>query len=393
MFRNLKVKDGFQLLGILSTVILCGYFYVNNDARNKLWQKTYPLWALLANHQMSCNTNAPAWLADILRQRTTYGNALANQIAYIDKSGNVYHCENGYIGKYPWISQPVTENSRFRYASVTKLWTADAILDLVKQQKLALDISLSKVLPVINQPKDPRINDITIDNLLRHQAGFDRLNVSGYDMFGIGEAICPNHLERLNHIKLNYTPSKSTRYSNLGYCLLGEVIGQNQGMPYRDYMNQHYALAKDNIKFIANEKIADEVEYNHTESGLTGIANIYTAFDYTELSSTAGLSGNAVNLAKQIRNMINKPAPNIMSFPKDMKCDNGNQLKDACYGYAMKIYKSPTASLYYKDGDLLGLSSLVVITDDKQVVSILSAGRGDSLQNKQKVLDMIARYS
>ncbi|MER1973396.1 MAG: serine hydrolase domain-containing protein, partial [Psychrobacter alimentarius] len=122
--------------------------------------------------------------------------------------------ENGYVGQYPLISDTVTENTRFRYASVTKLWTADAILSLVRDGKLSLDTKLADVITDINNPRDALIRDITIRQLLSHRAGFDRYSVFGNDMFGIGKDICPNHLQALNNITLGFTPDSKTSYSN-----------------------------------------------------------------------------------------------------------------------------------------------------------------------------------
>src|SRR5699024_2399969 len=150
--------------------------------RNILWVKTYPIRAELSVHQISCSDDSPAWLADILKYQTRNNNAPANQIAYIDQQDNLHHCENGYVGQYPLVSDPMTEQTRFRYASVTKLWTADAILSLIKYGKLSLDTKLSKIITEINEPKDPNVNDITIGQLLLHRAGFDRYSVFGNDM-------------------------------------------------------------------------------------------------------------------------------------------------------------------------------------------------------------------
>ena len=318
------------------------------------------------------------WLSNILIYQTKNNNAPANQIAYIEPNGNLHHCENGYTGKYPILSDSVTEQTRFRYASVTKLWTADTILSLIKDSKLSLDTPVGDIISEIDAPKDARVNDITIGQLLLHRAGFDRYSVFGQDMFGIGKDICPNNLTGLNDITLGFDPDSKTSYSNLGYCLLGEVVSRLNNKPYTEIIAKQYDFADTHLKFVSNSAMPDEVAYNYVETGLTGYADIYTAFDYEGLASAAGLSGNAIDLANQVQVMAGKPVPSILTNSSKVTCDI-TQIAE-CYGYAMVPYQ-PQPNLpmvHYRDGGLLGLSTLVAIDERGGVVALLSNGTPDN---------------
>ena len=387
MFKSISKRDLWIVIALVLIVIVLGYYYTNSLARSQLWLKTYPVRAEPSIRQMSCSENSPFWLADILKYQTRNNNAPANQIAYIDSKGELYHCENGYVGKYPLLSDRVTEQTRFRYASVTKLWTADAILTLIKEGKLALDTKLSEIITEVDAPKDARINDITIRQLLLHRAGFDRYSVFGNDMFGIGKAICPDNLEGLNDIELGFSPDAKTSYSNLGYCLLGEVISRlNKGASYTDVITQQYNLTGTSLRFVPNAAMVDEVSYNYVETGLTGYADIYTAFDYEGLASAAGLSGNAIDLAQQVRSMAVKSEPSILSVDPQVICDVSKIAE--CYGYAMVPYQrtSQSSIVHYRDGNLLGLSSLIAIDERGSVVALLSNGTPDnSVQGSDNV--------
>lgn len=394
MFQKIKFSDIIILSVLLLTTLTSIYFYVNSLARSQFWLKTYPVRAELSARQITCSENSPKWLTDILTYQTKYNNAPANQIAYIESNGTLHHCENGYVGQYPVLSDAISEQTRFRYASVTKLWTADAILQLVKDGKLSLDTKLSGIITEIDAPKDIRINDITIGQLLLHRAGFDRYSFSGNDMFGIGKNICPNNLNGLNDIQLGFDPDSKTSYSNLGYCLLGEVISRlNDNQPYTEIIVKQYDFADTHLKFVSNSAMSDEVIYNYVETGLTGYADIYTAFNYDGLASAAGLSGNAIDLATQVRTMAVKPEPNILSDSKKVRCDP-TQIKE-CYGYAMITYQPDPKSIkvHYRDGNLLGLSSLVAVSDDGSVVALLSNGTADNvMEDSNKVKTMIYEH-
>lgn len=394
MFQKLKLTDIIIVVVLLSITIIAGYYYTNSLARNQLWIKTYPIRAQLSINNISCSNDSPTWLSDILTYQTKHNNAPSNQIAYIEPNGTLHHCENGYIGQYPLLSDSVTAQTRFRYASVTKLWTADAILQLVKDGKLTLDTPLHDIISEIDTPTDSRISDITIGQLLLHRAGFDRYSVFGQDMFGIGKDICPNHIAGLNTITLGFDPDSKTSYSNLGYCLLGEVISRlNQNVPYTDIIAQQYGFADSTLQFISNKPMADEVTYNYVETGLTGVADIYTAFDYEGLASAAGLSGNAIELAQQAHAMAAKPVPNILSIDANSACDI-TQIAE-CYGLAMVPYQpQPNMPMvHYRDGNLLGLSSLVAIDEHGGVVALLSNGTADNvMEDSNKVKTMIYEH-
>lgn len=393
MFNELKLKDFLQLFLLIFIAVIIGYFYANNDARNRLWQKTYPIRARLSLTNLTCSQGSPAWMADTLRHQALYNNAPSNQIAYMDPQGTLHHCENGYQGKYPILSDATTEQTRFRYASVAKLWTSDAILALVKEGRLSLDTKLSAIITEIDTPKDARIKDITIGQLLLHRAGFDRYSVFGQDMFGIGKAICPNHITELNNIELGFTPDSKTSYSNLGYCLLGEVVSRIYNKAYTKVIAENYSFADTSLRFIPNHAMNDEVTYNYVETGLTGYADIYTAFDYEGLASAAGLSGNAIDLAQQVQAMSLKSPPNILTDSSKVACDL-TQIAE-CYGYAMITYQPDPQSVkvHYRDGNLLGLSSLVAVSDNGSVVALLSNGTSnEGVKGSNKVKMMIYQH-
>lgn len=374
MFQNLNKYDFLLIVILLLLVVVSGYYYANPQSRNLVWLKMYPIRAELSARQISCSNNSPPWLTDILKYQARYNNAPTNQIAYIEPNGVLHHCENGYKGKFPLVSNAIDEYTRFRYASVTKLWTADAILSLIKNGQLSLDTKLADIITNIDNPKDIRINDITIRQLLSHRAGFDRYSGFGNDMFGIGQDICPNHLQALNSVRLGFSPDSKTSYSNLGYCLLGEVIHHIENKPYTEVIANEYGFADSSLRFISNTAFPDEVSYNYVETGITGVSDIYTAFDYEDLASAAGLSGNAIDLAQQVYEMAAKPSPNILSTNKKAQCDFTKI--GECYGYAMIPYqsKSTLPMVYYRDGNLLGLSSLVAVSENGSTVTLLSNG-------------------
>ncbi|ENX40156.1 serine hydrolase domain-containing protein [Acinetobacter courvalinii] len=397
MSRELKVSEYILVIFLLILVVVFIYFYVNTIERNKLIVKLYPVQAYFEKKAIQCSKNSPAWLKDTILETTMTHQAPNNQIAYLDPNGNLYHCESGYLG-WPLFSKKVDENTRFRYASVSKLWASDAILDLVKQNEIHLETPIFKLLPPMPTPRDKRIETITVQDLLLHRGGFSRKGLMGDEMFQSKQPFCPNHLEKLSQMQLSAEPNTVYQYSNLGYCLLGEIIADQSKITYQKYIKKHAQIQKDQIQFLENKRFDDEAKYYYIETSLSGYSDIYTAFDYSALGSSAGLSGSAIALSYQVKKMIEKPQPNILSEP-NLEC-NLAKLHD-CYGYAMLPYQQNKNSLkvYFRDGVLLGATSLVVVDDRGGVVALLSSGQAEKRQwqydqTKMKIyLNLVQTYS
>lgn len=130
---------------------------------------------------------------------------------------------------------PTSVDSIFRIASMTKSFTAMAILKLRDEGKLQLDDPVNKYVPELkNQKLTQDAPAITIRNLLTHSAGFPEDNPWGDRQLSMSNKA----FEKLitNGISLSNTTGTAFEYSNLGFALLGLVINKVSGMPYQDYI-------------------------------------------------------------------------------------------------------------------------------------------------------------
>lgn len=141
-------------------------------------------------------------------------------------------------------------NSIMRIASASKLVTAAAIMKLVEQDKLKLENRVFGPHGILNRKdfteaiKDSRVEDITVENLLRHQGGFTL--GAGDPMFNTVEikkakklAKAPTNEELVKIVlnrRLGFEPGNGRRYSNFGYMLLSLVIEKVSGQSYWDYV-------------------------------------------------------------------------------------------------------------------------------------------------------------
>jgi D-alanyl-D-alanine carboxypeptidase len=124
-------------------------------------------------------------------------------------------------------------DSVFRIGSVTKQFTAAALLTLVESGRVSLDGPLSNYLPDF-----PEGDRITIRQLLNHTSGIrNYFNMDGSD--AIQRDVTTDQLiDMLEREPLEFDPGSRFAYSNSGYALAGAVIEAASGMPWDAYMRQ-----------------------------------------------------------------------------------------------------------------------------------------------------------
>lgn len=183
-------------------------------------------------------------MREFVRENEIPGAALA-----VVKDGRLVYARGfGYANRER--REPVQPDSLFRIASISKPLTAVATLQLIEQGKLKLDDRVFKLLPhKAHLPGggkvDPRLNDITLAHLMRHQGGWDR-GKSIDPMFhsieiatALGKKPPAKQDDIIRFMKgwpLDFDPGTRYAYSNLGYCLLGRVIEQTTGSGYEAYL-------------------------------------------------------------------------------------------------------------------------------------------------------------
>lgn len=134
--------------------------------------------------------------------------------------------------------EAVTPATVFRIASMTKSFTALAILKLRDDGRLALDDPAERYIPelaALTYPTDdaPRI---TVRHLLTHSAGFPEDNPWGDRQLAIDDEAMTALLRQ--GLSFSNVPGVAYEYSNLGYALLGRIVSVASGVPYRTYLQR-----------------------------------------------------------------------------------------------------------------------------------------------------------
>jgi CubicO group peptidase (beta-lactamase class C family) len=140
---------------------------------------------------------------------------------------------------------PNTTDTRFDIASVTKIFTAAAIMQHVGRGEIALD---TRVMPFIGIDGTRISDDVTVYHCLTHTSGIaddaDEEAGEDYELLFVDK---PNYsiretrdfLPQFAHKDPVFAPGEGVRYNNVAYVLLGLVIEKVSGMTYRDYVREH----------------------------------------------------------------------------------------------------------------------------------------------------------
>lgn len=130
----------------------------------------------------------------------------------------------------------VTPETKFRIGSVSKQFTAAAMLRLAEQKKLSLDDTLDKYFPDF-----PKAGGVTLRQLLNHTSGVHSYTSKPEFIGRVKEAIEPAKLiEWFQNDPADFEPGKGFAYNNSAYFLAGEIVAKVSGKSLNDYLQEAF---------------------------------------------------------------------------------------------------------------------------------------------------------
>lgn len=131
---------------------------------------------------------------------------------------------------------PMRADYVFRVGSISKTFTAVAIMQLAERGALDLDAPVRRYLPALPASWDA----VTIDHLLRHASGIPNLeSMPGFGTFQLQERTLDDVIAWFSKVPLEFAPGTATRYSSSGYIVLGKLIETASRQSYEAYLKQH----------------------------------------------------------------------------------------------------------------------------------------------------------
>ena len=188
----------------------------------------------LGAHELAAGDLQP-WLDEQMAKAMSTGS-IAGAVAVVVKDGNVV-ASKGYGYADVAAKKPLDPASTmFRVASISKLFTWTAVMQLVEQHKLELDADINRYLDVRIPPREGK--PVTLRDLMTHTAGFEDVRRDRYatdtDSLMSNEA----WVKRWVPARI-YPAGVVPAYSTYGAALAGYIVQRVSGMPFDTYVERH----------------------------------------------------------------------------------------------------------------------------------------------------------
>jgi CubicO group peptidase (beta-lactamase class C family) len=285
------------------------------------------------------------------------------------------------------LNVPATANTVYRIGSITKEFTAAAVLILVEDGRIHLDAPLTEYLP------DYPIHgcSFTIRQLLQHTSGVpDFTRLPNYRQERPLDVSRDQVLNRFQNLPLEFQPGEKHRYCNSGYFLLGMVVEQASGKSYREFvenrlfrklgMRQTYC---DSSSTIIPQRAAG---YSRWGGALRNAPHI-------GLSQTVG-AGNIASTATDLilwqrglvtHRLLRTESAQLMTTRG--KLNNGKSFN---YGFGIRIASLDSHKVIRHGGGISGFRSDLAYYPDSGLTIAVVANCDHA--NAKKISDRIARY-
>jgi D-alanyl-D-alanine carboxypeptidase len=309
---------------------------------------------------------------------------------------------------------PVSNNSVFRIGSVTKQFTAAALLLLAEEGKVSLQDKLSKY-----YPNFPRANDITLDEMLHHTSGiYNYTSAPNFVVDGMIHRSTDEMVEFIGKLpKLqDFEPGTNWSYSNSAYFILGGVVEKAAGAPLAEVFKTRFFTPLG----MTHSALDDETEIvSGRASGYSGAApGKFTNAAFISMSIPGGagsVRSTATDLATWnaalFGGKVLKPAslaamltPGKLSSGENSSVAMAKMMAAAGapaaaasakkeYGYALFLSQDEGHRKIDHGGGIYGFSaSLSEFPDDKTTVVVLSNAIGKDV-GASKIADRIERLA
>ncbi len=294
---------------------------------------------------------------------------------------------------------PMYTTNQFRTGSVTKMFTAVAIMKLVEANKLTLESRLGDLLPSV-KGKIPQAEEITVRHLLAHQSGiFDPPNESlryQGDIINHPEAMYNKNVwqvleQYVFDRPLHFAPGSRYSYSNTNYWLLGLVAEK---------------LEQQSMQQILQRMIFDPLNMQHTyiekrddRNVVRGYANLYNDGHLIDVSlwdraeGDGEADGGIISTAEDLYKFMDGLFGNKLVTPAtlaEMKrvqwsaCDS-----EYCeYGLGIEIWRTGLGLAYGHNGGLVGIDANALYYEATGGIMVLykNEGSGASKDFLDKVM-------
>lgn len=284
----------------------------------------------------------------------------------------------------------LTSDSRFQLASLSKPFTAVAVLKLVQEGRVALDDSVQRFFP------DFPYHGVKVDMLLSHRSGLPNYIYSFNDSVRHGRKY-PDNLDILDwYAKVVPTPTpynrpgRSFNYCNTNYCVLAAIVEKVTGEPFGKYLNSQIftPLGMQNTYLVTDTTIA--ATKNRTDGHQFGrkLEKDY----YDDVVGDKGLFSTTLDIYRFYNGLtkgliLEKKLLNEAFKPRSFERDG---IRNYGYGFRMHIKEDHTPRFIYHGGWWKGYNTMLwVCPEDDAVIIVLGNTYNRSTYDLRELLEVV----
>jgi CubicO group peptidase (beta-lactamase class C family) len=255
----------------------------------------------------------------------------------------------------------------FMLASITKQFTAVAILMLVEQGKLSLEDSITKFIP--DYPT--RGKTITIHHLLNHTSG-----IKSYT--GIGNLVKVAREDKtldelIDYFKdepMDFDPGEGFSYNNSGYVLLGKIIEVVSGTTYDAFLKENIfdPLGMTNTRYGSNRQLIKNRAMPYEQDDETFVNANYLSM--TIPHAAGALVSTIDDMLKWQNALSQNTLISASTFQKAINGSNLNNGEHIPYGYGLGEFQLKGSKGYTHSGGIFGTSTNGIYLIDEEIYVI-----------------------
>jgi len=262
------------------------------------------------------------------------------------------------IADIEW-NAPVDANTTFRIGSLTKQFTAAAILKLAELGKLALEDPLSRYVPEF----DTGGHMVTIRQLLNHTSGIPEYT----NQPGFFAKLAPLNLSDAELLQLvsgkplDFEPGMAWRYSNTGYYLLGMIVDKVSGQPYAAFLQDEFftPLGLTHTQYGSETEIIPHRAQGYSFNPDTASHSNDAAISMNVPGGGGALVSSAGDLVRWQIALTDGRAIRPASFEQMIDSPVKTNREDALYGFGLMIDRRDGQRVITHGGGINGFNSVL----------------------------------
>ena len=292
-------------------------------------------------------------------------------------NGKVVH-QRGYGYADIERKTPITATTTFDLASVSKQFTAMAIMMLAERGKLSIDDTLSKFFPEL----PAYASRITVRHLLTHTSGMpDYMGVFEKKPAGIGaEPSSQDVVVMLSQVpEPLFAPGQKYEYSNSGYTLLGQIVEKASGMSYPVYLRDSIFKPLGMTSTIVSDQIIAPSQNRAISYRLKD--GRFTNADYSPLNRIYGdgnVNTSLVDMAKWDQGLYTEILVKQSTLAKAFEPSRLNDGSANMYGFGWGIGEMSGNTVHRHGGSWAGFRTHIVRIPSRKLTVVILANRTDA---------------